>query len=107
VTTTTVYLFVLIGYVLKRYYSIIPAFGGAAFFSFYAIFFSQFVIGRSSMLFKKTDYIFGALKFNLDFTEVLVKVILIIFSKLYNLCSKKNEKEEFIFPENTYNTINK
>jgi hypothetical protein len=107
VTTATVYLFIVIGYILNRYYSIIPAFGGATFFSFYSIFFSQFVIGRSSMLYKKDDYIFGALKFNLDFTEVLVKVIFITFSKLFNVCSKKTDKEEFTFPENTYNTINK
>ena len=107
VITATIYLSIVFGYILNRYYSIIPAFGGATFFSFYSIFFSQFVIGRTSMLYKKDDYIFGALKFNLDFTEVLIKVIFITFSKLFNLCSKKAEKEEFSSTENTYNTINK
>lgn len=104
ITLCTSYFFIIIGYVMKMYFYIIPAFFGATFFTLYSIFFSQFVTGRSSTLYKKNDYVFGALKFNLDFCEVLLKVVSIIFQK-FSL-SKKMEKQELTL-SNNYNTIYK
>jgi len=103
----SVYFLIIIGYLLNNYVSVIPALLGSTFFSFYSIFFSQFAIGRESTLYRKGDYIFGALKFNLDFAEVVLKVLSIFIAKLNCCAGKTNHIKETVEKDVSYNSISK
>jgi len=71
-----IYLIIVDGVVIKNWLAVGCLIAGALFFNFYAILFSQFIIARNAEMFRIGDYVFGALKFNMDMGDVIFKIFL-------------------------------
>ena len=70
------YLIIIDGVIIGNWLAVLFLYAGALFFNFYAIMFSKFIIARNAEMFRIGDYIFGALKFNVDMGDIMMKISL-------------------------------
>jgi len=81
--TSIVYLVIIDGAVIANWLAVGCLIAGALFFDFYAILFSQFIIARNAEMFRIGDYVYGALKFNMDMGDVIMKLFLDYLMPIY------------------------
>lgn len=86
---SVIYLIILDGILLANWLAFGCLLAGSLFFNFYAIMFSQFIIARNAEMFRIGDYIFGALKFNVDMGDILMKITLDYITPLLNKWKNK------------------
>jgi MFS family permease len=86
---SVVYLIIIDGVLLANWLAFGCLLAGSLFFNFYAIMFSQFIIARNAEMFRIGDYIFGALKFNVDMGDILMKITLDYVTPIIDKWRKK------------------
>ena len=89
-----VYLIVIDGVILKNWIGAGCLIAGDLFFNFYAIMFSQFIIARNSEMYRIEDYIFGALKFNVDMGDIMMKIAIAYLTPFWYKYTQKYTRND-------------